>query len=86
MSRLVAPTALRSPISRVRSVTETSMMFIIPTPPTKSEMAAMAARKSVKTLVMVPSRAAKSAWVSTKKSSLSGLEMPCEFLSVILTS
>ncbi len=28
-----APTALRSPISRVRSVTDTSMMFITPTPP-----------------------------------------------------
>ena len=30
----VAPMALRIPISRVRSVTETSMMFITPTPPT----------------------------------------------------
>ena len=30
----VAPSALRTPISRVRSVTETSMMFITPTPPT----------------------------------------------------
>src|ERR1700737_31873 len=33
MSRLVAPIALRAPISRVRSVTETSMMFITPIPP-----------------------------------------------------
>src|SRR5438477_117238 len=33
MSRLVAPMALRVPISRVRSVTETSMMFITPIPP-----------------------------------------------------
>ena len=31
---------MRRPISRVRSVTETSMMFMIPTPPTTSEMAA----------------------------------------------
>ena len=31
---LVAPRALRTPISRVRSVTLTSMMFITPTPPT----------------------------------------------------
>ncbi len=30
---LVAPTALRTPISFVRSVTETSMMFITPMPP-----------------------------------------------------
>ena len=36
--RRLAPIALRMPISRVRSVTETSMMFITPTPPTNSEM------------------------------------------------
>ena len=33
-----APTALRMPISRVRSVTLTSMMFMITMPPTTSEM------------------------------------------------
>ncbi len=33
MSVLFAPMALRTPISRVRSVTLTSMMFITPTPP-----------------------------------------------------
>ena len=36
MSRRTAPMALRTPISRVRSVTDTSMMFITPTPPTSS--------------------------------------------------
>ena len=41
ISRLRAPVAMRMPISRVRSVTETSMMFITPMPPTKSEMAAI---------------------------------------------
>ena len=41
MSRRKAPTALRTPISRVRSVTDTSMMFITPTPPIRSEMNAM---------------------------------------------
>ena len=35
-----APIAMRMPISRVRSVTETSMMFMIPMPPTTSETAA----------------------------------------------
>ena len=35
-----APTAMRRPISRVRSVTETSMIFMIPTPPTTSEIMA----------------------------------------------
>jgi len=34
MSRRRAPIALRTPISRVRSVTETSMMSITPMPPT----------------------------------------------------
>ena len=29
---------MRRPISRVRSVTETSMMFMMPTPPTTSEI------------------------------------------------
>ena len=38
---------MRSPISRVRSVTETSMMFMIPMPPTMSEMAAMLASSRV---------------------------------------
>lgn len=36
-----APSALRSPISLVRSATETNMMFIIPMPPTKSESPVM---------------------------------------------
>jgi len=34
MSRLRAPSAFRTPISRMRSVTETSMMFITTMPPT----------------------------------------------------
>src|SRR5689334_16656950 len=43
----VAPTAIRTPISRVRSVTLTSMMFIIPIPPTSNETEAMLAKSSV---------------------------------------
>ena len=35
-----APTDLRMPISRVRSETETSMIFIMPMPPTTSEIEA----------------------------------------------
>ena len=35
-----APVAMRMPISRVRSVTLTSMMFMTPMPPTSSEIAA----------------------------------------------
>jgi hypothetical protein len=44
-SARLAPTALRSPISRVRSVTLTSMMFMMPMPPTSRLMAAIAPRK-----------------------------------------
>src|ERR1700747_1410302 len=36
ISRVRAPIALRTPISRVRSVTHTSMIFITPTPPITS--------------------------------------------------
>ena len=39
MSPRRAPIAMRMPISRVRSVTETSMMFMMPMPPTSSEIA-----------------------------------------------
>ena len=41
MSFSVAPTDRRTPISDVRSVTFASMMFMIPIPPTSSEMAAI---------------------------------------------
>ena len=37
MSRTRAPTAFRMPISRVRSVTAISMMFMITMPPTTSD-------------------------------------------------
>ena len=47
MSRPRAPTAMRRPISRVRSVTDTSMMFMMPIPPTMSETEAIAASSIV---------------------------------------
>jgi hypothetical protein len=40
-----APRAFMRPISRVRSVTETSMMFMTPTPPTARVMAPMMPRR-----------------------------------------
>ena len=46
MSRPLAPIAMRMPISRVRSVTETSMMFMMPIPPTISEIDAAEASRS----------------------------------------
>ena len=50
MCRGLAPTAMRMPISRVRSVTLTSMMFMIPMPPTSSDTAAMLASSVVSVL------------------------------------
>ena len=46
-SRARAPTARRRPISRVRSVTESSVMFMMPMPPTTSDTAATAASSHV---------------------------------------
>ena len=40
MDPVLAPRDLRIPISLVRSVTETSMIFITPIPPTSREIAA----------------------------------------------
>ena len=47
MSRSRAPMLIRRPISRVRSVTETYMIFIMPIPPTSSEIPATQASKIV---------------------------------------
>ena len=62
MSPARAPTALRRPISRVRSVTDTSMMFMMPMPPTSSEMAAIDASR--KLIVWLDS--ASAAWISAR--------------------
>src|SRR6516164_1330457 len=48
MSPSVAPVARRIPISRVRSVTETSMMFMIPLPPTSRASEAVVPSSHVK--------------------------------------
>ena len=53
MLRSLAPNALRMPISRVRSVTDTIIMFIMPMPPTSREMAAMAVRIATTMLIML---------------------------------
>ncbi len=49
---VVAPTAFLKPISRVRSVTETSIIFIIPIPPTTRDIAAIPASKEVNKVVI----------------------------------
>ena len=43
----MTPTAFSRPISRVRSLTETIITFMIPMPATESEMAAIPARAAV---------------------------------------
>ncbi len=62
---------MRMPISRVRSVTDTSMMFIIPTPPTTSEMAAMPVSIAASLPMIVVNTAATSAVLRTSKSGFS---------------
>ena len=57
------------PISRVRSVTETSMMFMIPIPPTTSEMPAIEPSRIVKVCVIWLKVARKSSWLWIVKSS-----------------
>ena len=71
MSRCRAPIARRMPISRVRSVTDTSMMFMMPMPPTSSDTAAMLASSVVMTFEVASAVLAISSWVRMKKSSLS---------------
>ena len=51
MSDRPAPIALRMPISRVRSVTVTSMMFMTPMPPTSRLIAATAPSRIVSVCV-----------------------------------
>jgi hypothetical protein len=70
-----APTALRMPISRVRSVTLTSMMFMTPIPPTSSEMAATAPSRVVKTWLVELEADRMVPWLITRKSAFWGLEI-----------
>ena len=53
ISRSFAPIALRMPISRVRSFTLTSMMFMMPMPPTSSEMKAMTKQEDLVRLLRI---------------------------------
>ena len=56
----LAPMALRMPISRVRSVTVTSIIFMMPIPPTMRDIPAMPPRRIARmevTLLIVSSRA-----------------------------
>ena len=69
MSRSLAPTASRIPISRVRSVTDTSMMFMIPIPPTRRETEAIAPSSRLMIRVEASATASISERLRTEKSS-----------------
>ena len=53
MSRRRAPSAFRRPISRIHSVTFVSIMFMIPIPPTTSEIEATTVMRSWNDAIMV---------------------------------
>ncbi len=63
MSRSRAPIDMRMPISRVRSATLTSMMFMTPMPPTSRLMAATARPNSESMLRILVVRSRASACV-----------------------
>jgi len=75
----VAPRDLRKPISRVRSITVTSMMFIIPMPPTSKEMAAMPESSAVSVPVTLVAAPMRSCWLRMVKSALAISLMLCRF-------
>ena len=54
ISRRLAPSALRMPISRVRSFTDTNMMFMMPTPPMASVSTPMNESTTLSPVVMPP--------------------------------
>ena len=66
MSECRAPSALRVPISRVRWVTLTSIMFMITTPPTTSEMqvSGTTATAMIPRMLSMKPRMASGVWLS----------------------
>ncbi len=76
-SRSRAPTAMRRPISRMRSVTDTSMMFMMPMPPTSREMPAMLPSSTVIICVAWAAVSAISDMLRTVKSSSAPGAMRC---------
>ena len=64
-----APSDMRSPISRVRSVTDTYIIFIMPIPPTNREMPAIHASSTVSMSEVELSISLSSFWERMSKSS-----------------
>ena len=65
MSRCAAPTARRTPISRVRSATAESSTFITPIPPTMSEIPVIAPMNSLNSSIACCTCATRSARFAT---------------------
>ena len=83
ISERFAPHALRSPISRVRSPTTTSIMFIMPIPPTRSEKPAILPNAVFMNVLIFMRRASPRRTSKVpKKSSL----FRCRFRMTALTS
>ncbi|MBI2838143.1 MAG: hypothetical protein HYX75_07505 [Acidobacteria bacterium] len=59
----MTPTAFISPISEVRSDTDTSITFMIPIPATVNEIAAMPARASVSAVKILLKDASTESWM-----------------------
>jgi hypothetical protein len=77
MSRARAPTDLRMPISRVRSFTAISMMFMMTMPPTTMPMATTAGIALNSTRVRRFQKSTSASAVSTEKSLSSPGRRPC---------
>ena len=86
MAEFFAPMDIRKPISLVRSVTVTYMMFMMPIQPTNKEIKAMA----TKTVVIIPVIddiiSSISCWVRTSKSSLPPSGILCETRKILSIS
>jgi hypothetical protein len=67
-----APSAFLNPISLVRSVTVTNIIFIIPMPPTNNEIAAIPPSKAVNVPVVWEAVFNMSFWENMEKSACVG--------------
>ena len=72
ISHCLAPSARRTPISLVRSVTLASMIFIMPMPPTNNEMPAMDPSTRFQIRFSSSARCINSIGMTRRKSSLLG--------------
>ena len=85
MCRRRAPSALRTPISRVRSCTDTSMMFITPTPPISSVSDPMKTSTTIRPPAIPSTTAMISALVSARTARSSRASNRCRAASTSRT-